>query len=518
MSKQIEKSGAFTPKHTIRAFVASLDVKASSANSYKAAVSVLDDYLGRPAKLSDLTEAVLGDFSEWLATVPGLAAATKNSHRSTLSVIANHAAEREIIPLVLLDNEARGYDYEVGDNTSRWGLQRYFEDVYLIDRQTGDSPLTPETVKAYRAAVAAFLRHTAAPPTVHHINAAAVRVFRAWLVANGMNKKKAGNHAFAVASIVKHAKPERFLDEAEALTPAANIERTLAYVFEKSYLPAKQTIASPKTVAKYLAAFNSFGRFLGRIATLDDLADQNVGGFMRQCQANGNAARSINGYRSKLIAFWTWCAKRRLVYDFPTIEKMPEPAILPTARSLDELKKLMAGCDRMPGTIAGIPASRWWRLLHLVDWDTMGERTGALLELRWEWLDWETGHLSIPAQYRKGGRKPNLCKLKASTMRELRDFRLPERELIFPWELSNTAFYKHYKRLLRLAGLPYVKYKSAIQMHRRTFATHLEMIGGNATEALRHSERSITTDSYIDPKLLNRAPANEALFALGDLS
>jgi len=518
MARRIEKSGAFTPKHTVLAFVASLDVKAGTANLYQIAVSVLDDYLGRPAKLSDLTEVVLGDFSEWLEVTPGLSASTKDGYRMRLSVIANHAAELEIIPLVLLDNEARGYSYEVGADPSRWGLRRYFEDVYLIDRQSGDSPLTPETVKAYRAAVAAFLRHTTAPPTVHNVNAAAVRAFRAWLVAHGMNKKKAGNHAFAVASIVKHAKPERFLEEAEALTPAANIERTLAYVFEKSYLPAKQTIASQKTVAKYLATFNSFGRFLGRIATLDDLTDQNVGGFMRQCSANGNAARTTNGYRSKLIAFWTWCAKRRLVHDFPTIEKMPEPAILPTARSLDELKKLMAGCDRMPGTVAGIPASRWWRLLHLVDWDTMGERTGALLELRWEWLDWDTGHLSIPAQYRKGGRKPNLCKIKPSTLRELRDFQLPERELIFPWDRCHSAFYQHYKRLLRLAGLPYVKYKSAIQMHRRTFATHLEMIGGDATEALRHSERSITTDSYIDPKLLNRAPANEALFALADVS
>lgn len=348
MPKQIEKSGAFTPKHTIRAFVASLDLKASSTSQYQFAASALDEYLGRPAKLSDLTEVVLSDFSEWLATVPGRSDSTKQNFRSHLSVIANHAAELEIIPPVLLDNATRGYTYEVGDNQSRWGLQRYFEDVYLIDRQTGDSPLTPETAKAYRAAVAAFLRYTPDPPTVHHINAAAVRAFRAWLV-------------------------------------------------------------------------------------------------------------------------------------------------------------------------AGIPAASWWRLLHIVDWDTMGERTGALLDLRWEWLDWETGHLSIPAQYRKGGRKPNLCRLKPSTMRELHNFRLPERELIFPWELSHTAFYYHYKRLLRLAGLPYVRYKSAIQMHRRTFATHLEMIGGNATEALRHSERSITTDSYIDPKLLNRAPANEALFALGDI-
>lgn len=518
MAKRIEKSGAFTPKHTVRAFVASLDVKKRTDAIYGAAVAKLDEYLGRPAKLGDLTAVVFRGFCDWFEALPNIRPATKKSYCRDLIKVSNHAASMDIIPLPLFDVELRGYAYEVGGDTSRWGLQRYFEDVYLIDRQAGDAPLTPETVKAYRAAIAAFLRFESGPPLVHCINAMKVRAFRNWLLAQDMNKKKAGNHAFAVASIVKHAKPERYLEEAEELAPAVDQQRTLAYVFEKSYLPAKQAIASSRTVAKYLATFNSFGRFLGRVATLDDLTDQNVGLYMRACQQRNNRPHSINGYRSKLIAFWNWCAKRRLVYDFPTVEKMPEPMILPTARDIDGLKKLIAGCDRMPGTVAGLPANRWWRLLHLVDWDTMGERTGALLELRWDWLDWKTGHLSIPAQYRKGGKKPNLCKLKPATIHELETFRFPERELIFPWELSMSSFYQHYRRLLRLADLPYVPYKSAIQMHRRTFATHLEMIGGNATEALRHSERSITTDSYIDPKLLNRSPANENLFALGDIA
>ena len=40
------------------------------------------------------------------------------------------------------------------------------------------------------------------------------------------------------------------------------------------------------------------------------------------------------------------------------------------------------------------------------------------------------------------------------------------------------------------------------------------MLGGNATDALAHSERTITTESYLDPKLIERTPPNEILFPL----
>jgi integrase len=519
MAKQ-NQTTRFTPSHTVRAFLKVFDVKCGRMQKLNAVITRLEMFLGRIALLKDLGDSTFVAFSEWLDAASNLRRPTRHSCRENLLQIARRAAELNLIKPLTVELQHRGKtaDSQVGDDASRYGLLRYFDDVYLIDRQAGDTPLKPETVKSYRSAVHLFLRFApGVKSALSRINSAKVRAFRTWLVDAGMNTKKAGNHAFAVAAIVKHGKPERFIEDAEELSPAVDPTRTLAYVFENNYLPAKQGIASEKTVAKYLATFNSFGRFLGNIATLGDLTDEKIGGFMRACRAKGNAARSVNGYRSKLLAFWTWCAKRRLVHDFPTVEKMPEPMIIPTSRTLDDLKKLMYGCSRMPGMVANIPAAQWWRMLHVIDWDTMGERTGALLDIRWEWLDWETGYLSIPADYRKGGKKPNLCKLKPATMRELAAFREPQRLLMFPWDKHSTVFYHHYKRLLKLAGLPYVKYKSAIQMHRRSFATHLEMGGGDATAALRHSERSITTDSYIDPKLLDRAPANEGLFSLAEI-
>jgi integrase len=278
-------------------------------------------------------------------------------------------------------------------------------------------------------------------------------------------------------------------------------------------LPAKLKIASFKTSMKYEATIRSFGRFLGHVATLDDLTDENLGRWMRSIRENGRAARTANGYRSKLIALWSWCAKKRIVENFPTVEKMPEPLTLPCAWTSDQLHSLFAACSEITGSIAGIPAPDWWRAFHLVAWNS-GERTGALLGLRWDMLNLGTGQLAVPAEFRKGGRKPMLYHLKPATLAALLVIDTPERELIFPFPFQRGSFYGRYRRLLKTAGLPYVRYKSAMQKMRRSFATHLEAAGGNATEALSHSLRSITTDSYLDPRLIERTPANELLFPL----
>ena len=82
------------------------------------------------------------------------------------------------------------------------------------------------------------------------------------------------------------------------------------------------------------------------------------------------------------------------------------------------------------------------------------------------------------------------------------------------WDRDDVSFYNHYKRLLKLAGLPYEKQRSGLQKVRRTFASFIEAAGGNATAALAHTARSVTEKSYLDPRLIAAPPANEILFDL----
>ena len=63
---------------------------------------------------------------------------------------------------------------------------------------------------------------------------------------------------------------------------------------------------------------------------------------------------------------------------------------------------------------------------------------------------------------------------------------------MFCWKSDQVTFYNHYKKLLELAGLPYVPHKSGLQKVRRTFASHNEAAGGNSTQALSHTSRRVT--------------------------
>ena len=55
-------------------------------------------------------------------------------------------------------------------------------------------------------------------------------------------------------------------------------------------------------------------------------------------------------------------------------------------------------------------------------------------------------------------------------------------------------------------------------MNRRTFASWLEANGGNATEALQHTDRRTTKESYLDPTIATKAPASRIVGPVMGLS
>jgi integrase len=502
-----------TPRHSVRAYFESKAAHRTvmSNMSYRTAIDRFEGFLGRVALLADMVDATLSCFFEFV-DAGELKEVTARNYQRRLLAIARDAAGDGIIDWPMPEWNKRGNAEACTPDPKRIGLLRYFSEVFVVERQSSDSPLTHETIKAYRSAVRAFERFAPAPVVCRNITPDKIDHFRLWLCDRGMNRKKAGNHAFAVAAIAKHCCPERFFSETDDL-PAPGQATALVVVLENQYLPERTKITSSLTEDKYRAVFHAFGRFLGHVATLDDLTDKNVGAFMRDLRQNGKSAHTVNGYRSKLTALWNWCARKRIVHEFPTIDKMPAPAALPTAWTEPELNTLTAACEQMPGTVAGIPAGEWWKALHLVAWDT-GERAGALLALTWKMLNVESRMLVVPAEFRKGGRKPMFYELKLETIRAVGGIAAPERDLIFSYPKGRSDFYSKYKRLLRLADLPYVPHKSAIQKMRRSFATHIEASGGNATLALAHSARSITEESYIDPTQIKRVPDNKLLFPL----
>ena len=294
---------------------------------------------------------------------------------------------------------------------------------------------------------------------------------------------------------------------------------TLKSVCTGRYLPANTRAPSPKTERLYLIAIRSLNRHLEREATLRDLSDATIGGWMRALRSEGLSIATINSYRAKLLALWNWCAKKRLVDDFPTVASYAAPEQIPDAWTVDQVQSHIDACDKMKGEVDGVPAPLWWRTLYMVAFDT-GERTGATLAIRWSWLDLESGTLAIPAEYRKGKRKASFYRLREPTVALLRElWQLtesidPGRENVFSWPWDQSFFYYRQKQLLKFAGLPYVKHRSGLQKLRRTFASYIEKAGGSATEALKHSSRAVTTGSYLDPRIIDAPPANALLPAI----
>lgn len=290
-------------------------------------------------------------------------------------------------------------------------------------------------------------------------------------------------------------------------------DKVLLNLFER-FASGNRAIRHPKTRLHYLRAIRQFGESLGKPATVDDLTDDSLVQFEKSL--DGLAVSTINERLRRVKAIWTWCCKKGLKRVWPTIQAQPEPEPHRRAWTVEEVRRLLAACDEFTTqggrSYDGVPAAKWWRLFHLVAWET-GERTGALLELKWAWLS-DTG-LDVPAEARKGRRKSAYYRLSADLLRELSQFRTPEREMVFPWSLSLASFWNHYTRLLKLAGLPHDR-KCKPQKLRRSHLTWWAIGGQNATERAKHSDPMTTMKSYLDETLFPQIDPSSVLPSLAE--
>lgn len=286
---------------------------------------------------------------------------------------------------------------------------------------------------------------------------------------------------------------------------------TLRSLVAEVYLPQNLRIRSDSTRKHYEILLKQFDEFLSRTTLVGDLNDATVAAFAHWLDNGARSAVTVNQRLHYLKAIATWCARRNLA-PWLTIHKFPEPQRVPRAWSREQLERLLATCGLQVGWYCGIPRGLWWRAIHAIWWDT-GERTAATLDLTWGMLDFGSGILDVPGEIRKGGCKSMTYMLKPATLGLLASIALPRRVKIFDFPGCIGTFYLHYGKLLEQAGLPNDR-RSKPQKMRRSFASHLEAANGNATEALQHSARRVTLESYIDPSVVQREPPNRKLFDL----
>lgn len=288
------------------------------------------------------------------------------------------------------------------------------------------------------------------------------------------------------------------------------VEGSLWHICLTKYFPKNLRIRSPKTQHQYWCAIRDFKEYLGHDPMPSDLSDDEIIGMMKRLLEKGLAHKTVNERRGRLRALWEWMARKRMVDEFPFVGNVKAPKRIPRAWSRSDLAKLFEACRTTRGELAnGVLACDWWTALHLVLWDT-GARIGEVIRCEWEWLDFETGQLFVPAEVRKGQERDMAYVLHQSTLAVLQRLRKLHRKLMFG-EVRESRLYHEYRKLRERAGLP-PGARNAFHKIRRSVASWLQAGGFNAADVLQHSSPDVTRNHYLDPAITGGIYPSEVLF------
>lgn len=283
--------------------------------------------------------------------------------------------------------------------------------------------------------------------------------------------------------------------------------RSLKRFFEDSYRPLRLADANPASAENHLTVIERFSWFLACDATVANLTDDTVERFLAWLKRSGMANPTINRYRACLLAQWKHAWRKRLVDDQPRdVAKFRVAKRVPEAWSAEEVAKILQQAEQVEGMIGGVPAGAWWRGLLLTLYDT-GLRIAAAMQLRSTDLNAERW-LSVPAEVQKQDADQTF-RLHPETMTALLATHPHEREWLFPWPYDSDNHYgvltKHYKRILKAAGLPLGR-RDLFHKLRRTSATAvcdaLDELA--AKRHLGHSSLDVTR-RYLDPRKIRRS-------------
>lgn len=287
---------------------------------------------------------------------------------------------------------------------------------------------------------------------------------------------------------------------------------TLRYLFDL-YARHKLPMAAEHTRYRYTYALSLYRDYLEREPMLTDLEDTSVSACVGWIiRTRRLSAATASKFRDCILAAWRFGARKGIVSHWPDVPDVVVPRRIPVAWTRQELAKLWDYLRRMPGELAGIPASLWFCSLHACLFDS-GERIGALLRTEWSQVDLRDGWLVVKAETRKGGLSDKLSKLHPRTCELLEQIVYPERKLVWPWPFAKHYLWVQYGQILRRAGLPSGRERKFHCM-RRACATHLTALAGEgaAQEALGHNDARMTRDHYVDSRQVPKKYPSDILF------
>lgn len=254
------------------------------------------------------------------------------------------------------------------------------------------------------------------------------------------------------------------------------------------------------TVKQLECVARAFERFAGRVP-LADVTDDLANRWLIDLQSSDLAPTTIHSRRRLFLTLW------RAAYDAGMIDRLPQrvrrikvPEIVPVAFLESEMRALLLACDALKGDVPGlrIPRRLWWRSFLLAKYDT-ALRLSDLLSIERGWI-WPGGKISIVQQ--KTGRTHTVL-LSPETLAVIDESMAanPRRRLIWPLWCSRDCWHRHFRRLVKAAGLP----AGSSKWIRRASASYVEQQHpGRGSAHLGHRSADIARKHYFDPRIVQR--------------
>lgn len=254
------------------------------------------------------------------------------------------------------------------------------------------------------------------------------------------------------------------------------------------------------TVKQLECVARAFEKFAGRVPlaeVTDDLANR----WLIDMQATKLAPVTIHSRRRLFLTLW------RAAYDAGLVERLPQrvrrirvPEIVPRAFLEAEMRALLLAADALKGDVPDlkIPRRLWWRSFLLAAFDS-ALRLSDLLSIERDWI-WPGGRLSIIQA--KTGRAHTVL-LSPETLAAIEESIAanPRRRLIWPLWCSRDCWHRHFRRLVKAAGLP----AGSSKWIRRASASYVEaQHPGCGSAHLGHRSADIARKHYFDPRIVTR--------------
>jgi len=281
---------------------------------------------------------------------------------------------------------------------------------------------------------------------------------------------------------------------------------TLMSLLSDLYAPLRGI--DPRTVEIYGFTLRAWDRFLGRPPDVTDLEELAVAKFLAHRLRERSVATAAKD-RTQIRALWEFAARRGLTDRWPQIRPIRVPERVPQAWLTDELQRLLEAAGERQGSIAGVPASAFWRAAILVCYET-GCRVGELLRL--EWRDVSPAGILFRAETRKGKMRDIFRPVSPTVAEAIAAIRR-DRPEVFAWDRCYTNLWRHLGMICKAAGLPDDRL-SKFHRLRKTHASYAAAAGLDAQRLLDHASPA-TTRAYLDPRVVQPPSAPEVLPRVG---